>query len=210
VLRGFLYLDKVGSTSFDSRINAVTYMTYIYWPTWARLDGLLAGVAAAAIQTFRPRLWASLTARPNLVAGVGAVGVIASAALFGGYITWFLPAVFGYPLLAWSLMLIVAAANDSRSMLGRRNVPGAAALATGAYSLYLSHKAVFQATASALRDKPAEIQNLGLGVAILVALAVAAILYWVVERPFLALRDRWNGPSRSPLDAAQAAHIETG
>src|SRR5206468_8579853 len=128
----------------------------------------------------------------------------------GNYLTWFLPAVFGFPLLAWSIALIVVAASDSRSALGRRRVPGAAALATGAYSLYLSHKAVFHATAAALRDMPAPIQNFGFAIAILAASAVGAALYWIVERPFLKLRDRLDGLSRSPLDATTPARIATG
>jgi peptidoglycan/LPS O-acetylase OafA/YrhL len=37
------------------------------------------------------------------------------------------------------------------------------------------------------------------------ALAAGAALYWAVERPFLRLRDRLEGPSRSSIAVAPAA-----
>jgi peptidoglycan/LPS O-acetylase OafA/YrhL len=120
------------------------------------------------------------------------------------------PAVFGYPFLACSIALIVMAANEDRSIIGRYSIPGAATLAAVAYSLYLSHKAVFQVIATALYDAPAPIKNFGLGIAIIAAFCVGGTLYWLVERPFLRLRDRLDGPSRSSLDAAASAAATTG
>jgi hypothetical protein len=111
----------------------------------------------------------------------------------------FLPTVFAYPLLASSMAMMVVAGTDSRSLIGRYAIPGAGPLASGAYSLYLSHKAVFQAVRNALSHAPAPIETMGLAVAVLAALAVGAALYWLVERPFLNLRDRLEGPSRSSL-----------
>jgi peptidoglycan/LPS O-acetylase OafA/YrhL len=206
-LRGYLWLHRVGWEPFSptANINGAAYMTLIYWPTWGRLDGLLAGVTAAVIKILRPNLWARITARPNVLTVLGITGVIISAVFFGDYITWFAPAVFGYPFLACSIALIVMAASEDRSIIGRYSIPGAATLAAGAYSLYLSHKAVFQVTAAVLYDEPAPLQNFGLGIAIIAALGVGAALYWIVERPFLKLRDRLEGPSRSPLDAAASA-----
>ena len=207
MVRGYLWLHRVGSEPFSptAYVNSAAYMTLIYWPTWGRLDGLLAGVAAAAIQILTPDLWAVLTARPNMLIVLGLAGVIISCVFFGDYITWFAPAVFGYPLLACSIALIVMAASEDRSIIGRYSIPGAATLAAGAYSLYLSHKAVFQVTAAVLYDAPAPIQNFGLGIAIIAALGVGAALYWLVERPFLKLRDRLEGSSRSSMDAVASA-----
>jgi peptidoglycan/LPS O-acetylase OafA/YrhL len=212
VVRGYLWLHRVGSEPFSptANVNSAAYMTLIYWPTWGRLDGLLAGVTAAAIKVLRPNLWATLMARPNLLIALGLLGVITSGVFFGDYITWFVPAVFGYPFLACSIALIVMAASEDRSIIGRYSIPGAATLAAGAYSLYLSHKAVFQVIATALYDAPAPIQNFGLGIAIIAAFGVGGALYWLVERPFLRLRDRFEGPSRSCLDAAASAAATTG
>jgi peptidoglycan/LPS O-acetylase OafA/YrhL len=200
-LRGYLWLHDVARSPFHiaSEPRTGRFMTEIYYPTWIRLDGLLAGVAAAALQAFRPRLWARLTARSNLVLLAGLIGVAASVLLFRDQIAGFWITVFGFPLLSFSVGLVVIAASDARSILGRYPVPGAGTLAAGAYSLYLTHKAVFHAVQLAAPRLPTWLQAFDLALALLAALGVGAALYWVVERPFLKLRDRFEGPSRSSL-----------
>jgi peptidoglycan/LPS O-acetylase OafA/YrhL len=203
-LRGYLWLHDVARTPFDiaSLPRARRFMTSIYYPTWTRLDGLLAGIAAALIRTFRPALWARLTSRPNLLLAAGLAGVGLSILAFQNQIAGFWVTVLGFPMLSFSIALIVIAASDSRSVIGRYPLPGAGALATGAYSLYLTHKAVFHAVQVASPQLPAPLQGVSLPLALLAALAVGAALYWLVERPFLKLRDRFEGPSRSSLAAA--------
>jgi len=69
-------------------------------------------------------------------------------------------------------------------------VPGARGLATGAYSLYLSHKLAL----AFIRDRWGEgLQSndlVAFGVYSAAALAIGGALYWLVERPFLRLRER--------------------
>jgi peptidoglycan/LPS O-acetylase OafA/YrhL len=197
VSRSYFWLADVALPPFDTTAipHFGRYMTLIYYPTWARLDGLLAGVAAAAVQTFRPAWWRVLTARANTLTIAGVVGVIISAVFFQDMFARLWPAVFGFPLLAGSMALLVVAGSDTRSLIGRYSVPGAGALAAGAYSLYLSHKVVFHAVESRAPWWPQPFQTIALGVAILAALGVGALLYWLVERPFLRLRDRLSGPS---------------
>ena len=176
-------------------------MTLIYYPTWARLDGLLAGVGAAAIQTFRPAWWRALTARANILGIAGVAGVVISAIFFQHMIARFLPAVFGFPLLASSMALLVVAGSTNRSFIGRYSIRGAGALAAGAYSLYLSQKMVFQAVESSAPWWPRPFQTVSLEVALLVALGAGALLYWLVERPFLKLRDRLQGLKQRCFDS---------
>jgi len=205
-LRGFLWLHDVARTPFS--IAAIplsgSFMRFIYYPTWTRLDGLLAGVAAATIKAFHPGLWATLTARPNLLLAAGIVGVIASMASFRELVAGFAPTVLAFPLLALSMAMVVMAGSESRSLIGGYAVPGAGALATGAYSLYLSHKAVFQAVHAGLSYWPLPVERVGLGLAVFAALGVGAALYWLAERPFLRLRDRLEGPSRGSLATSVA------
>jgi len=192
VSRGYFWLADVARQPFNAAAHPHFghYMTLIYYPTWARLDGLSAGVGAAAIQTFRPVWWRVLTTRANILAIAGVAGVVASAIFFQDMFAKFLPAVFGFPLLASSMALLVVAGSDSRSFIGRYSIPGAGALAAGAYSLYLSHKMVFHAVQSSAPGWPQPLQAISLGVGVLAALGVGALLYWLVERPFLKLRDR--------------------
>jgi peptidoglycan/LPS O-acetylase OafA/YrhL len=200
VSRGYFWLADVAQPPFNTAAfphfgRYSRYMTLIYYPTWARLDGLLAGVGAAAVQTFRPTWWRALTARANILGIAGVAGVVISAIFFQDMFARFLPAVFGFPLLASSTALLVIAGSDNRSFIGRYSIPGAGALAAGAYSLYLSHKMVFHAVESSSPWWPRPFQTISLGVALLLALGVGALLYWLVERPFLKLRDRLHGRS---------------
>jgi peptidoglycan/LPS O-acetylase OafA/YrhL len=206
-LRSWLWLHHVSHDPFAAMADrdSGAYMKLIYYPTWSRLDGLLAGVAAAAVKVFRPDLWRKLTARPNLLLGAGLVGVVASTVFFQDQVAGFLAAVFGYPLLAFSLAMMVMSGGEARSIIGRYAVPGAGGLAAGSYSVYLSHKFVFHAIGADTLHLPAWTHGFGLPLAVLAAAGVGAALYWAVERPFLRLRDRLEGPSRSSLAAGPPA-----
>jgi peptidoglycan/LPS O-acetylase OafA/YrhL len=197
-LRGYLWLAHVSSRAFDAAgtPTPLAYMELIYYPTWSRLDGLLAGISIAAIEIFRPNWWQRMTCRPNLLLTLGIVGTGAAMLWFGRQITTLYPTVFGFPLLALSIAALVAGASDSRSLAGRYSVPGAKALATGAYSLYLSHKIAFHLAAPSEDGSP---DWLHLGLAFGLALTFGTALYWCVERPFLSLRDRLDGRTRTPI-----------
>jgi peptidoglycan/LPS O-acetylase OafA/YrhL len=177
------------------------FMRLIYYPTWSRLDGLLVGAAAATAKVFRPALWARITARPNLLLAAGALGVVVSSVVFGGQMTDLWGAAFGYPLLAASLGLAVIGAGEPASVLGRRAIPGAGAIAAASYSLYLSHKMIFHAVATELIPIPAALQGLAPVLAVVIAAPAGIALFLLVERPFLRLRDRLEGPTRSSLAA---------
>lgn len=207
-LRGWLWIHEAAVTPFDlgSKPRSGVYMTLIYYPTWTRLDGLLAGVAAAAVRSFRPALWGRFAARANLFLALGLAGAIVSMALFRGQIGDFWACVFGFPLLSLSFALMVAAGAVPRSVIGRRAVPGAGALAAGAYSLYLSHKMLFGLLGPLFAKADPRLHALALPLAFVAAYAVGAALYWAVERPFLKMRDRLGarGPAAVAVEPAAA------
>ena len=166
------------------------YMERIYYPTPARLDGLLFGVLAAALMVYRPRLWQNLMRHANVIA-------LVSVAILGGAI-WvlqereaFWPSLLGFPLLSLALVLLVASASSETSILSRARVPGAAFVASLAYSLYLSHKLVFQALRSSdWAPYLLELGWLAMLVFGLAALFAAMLLHFLIERPVLQWRDR--------------------
>ena len=209
VLRGFLWLRFIAENPFDMGAEPHgPFMQLIYYPTDTRLDGLLMGIAAAAIQAFRPQAWATLIARPNLLLAAGLAGVVASTFVFDhGQNARFWATVLGYPFLSFSVVLIVMAATTPSSLIGRHRVPGAGALAAGAYSLYLSHKIVFHWAQLARPHLPEWLQPFAFAPALLAAFALGAALYWAVERPFLRLRDRLEGPSRSSIAVDAAVRV---
>ena len=201
-LRAWLWLHEVAP---QGQPDGMPYMRLIYYPTYSRLDDLLAGVAAAALKVFRPEMWRRLTARPNLLLVLGVAGVVGSSLVFGGQIAGLVGASLGYPLLALSLALLVAAGGETGSVIGRRALPGAGAVAAASYSLYLSHKMVFHAVAAGLIPIPVAWRGLDPLFAVILAAPVGAALYFAIERPFLKLRDRVEGPSRSSLATEPAA-----
>ena len=208
-LRGWLWLHDVAARPFDitSKPHSGPYMALIYYPTWARLDDLLGGIVVALIQVFRPAWWAALTRRGNLVLAFGFAGIAAAIWLFPDQIGGFFAAVFGFPLLALSMALLVVAGAAPDSLIGRYAIPGASALAAGAYSLYLSHKSAYHLVVLWSATWPATEKGLAFPVALIAAVAVGTALYWAVERPFLKLRDRFRDgrPAMAPESLADAA-----
>jgi peptidoglycan/LPS O-acetylase OafA/YrhL len=203
-IRSWLWLRYVAQPAFDPSADpdGGAYMAFIYYPTWSRLDGLLAGIAAAALKIYRPAAWARLVARPNLLLACGLAGIGAAILLFHGQIAHLPAATLGFPLLSGAIALVVAAASTDRALLGRFPIPGAAALATAAYSLYLSQKIAYHAVVATLTPRAGLAGYPRLALAVAAALALGALLYWTVERPFLRLRDRLEGPSRSSIARA--------
>jgi peptidoglycan/LPS O-acetylase OafA/YrhL len=200
-VRAFLWLAFVASKPFElhSESNWQAYVTLIYYPTWSRLDGLLAGIALATLKIFRPSSWKAFVAQPNLLFAIGLAGTAIAIMLFGGPSSQLLGVAIGFPLLSASVALIVAAASTGRALVGKYRVPGGAALATGAYSLYLSHKMAYHAVQTWIAPTLGVTGYAKFALAIVIALHVGALLYWAVERPFLVLRDRLDGRSRAPM-----------
>ncbi|HEY2706790.1 MAG TPA: acyltransferase [Caulobacteraceae bacterium] len=203
MLRGWVWLDRVAAPPFDlaAQPHAGAYMSLIYYPTWARLDDPLGGISVALLQVFRPSWWAALTRRGNLLLGGGLAGIGGAMWLFQDEIGGFFAATFGYPLIALSMSLLVITAASPTSLIGRRALPGAAALAAGAYSLYLSHKIAYHLAIVWSGAWPAPARMLTLPAALGLALIAGGALYWLVERPFLKLRDRFRDPPRADVVA---------
>jgi peptidoglycan/LPS O-acetylase OafA/YrhL len=125
----------------------------------------------------------------NSITLLGSATVWASARLFRDIYT--LPAcVLGFPLLSLGFALLVVAAVSPDGLLARIRFPGTTWIATISYSIYLSHKAVLKLAYTHL---PAPLAHHGLltfASCLAAAIAVAATLHYLVERPFFRLRDR--------------------
>ena len=201
-LRGGVWLHSVGPHAVHGAPGkgyVKAYLERIYYPTWTRLDGFIFGTAAAALQTYYPKMWQSCIMRSNLLLVVGISGLVGSIFVFGNQFPGLLVTVIGYPVLAASLSLIVAASTSNRCLTGFRPIPGAKALATISYSLYLCHKLLFHWVQLQLQPKPQHLSLIVAFAGLISALAGGTALYWLVERTFLKLRDRLDGRSRVSL-----------
>lgn len=201
VLRGWLWQHELapylqrrgGEASF-----LVRYVEAIYTPTWTRLDGLLAGVMLAAMQTFRPGWWARTLASAGalLVAGVTLIAsamALEPVSLAG--------VVIGFPMLALGLACVLPVALSSRVWIGRLALPGVRTVATLSFSLYLTHKQAYHWIQHRVGPLLEQSDLLAFAVYNGTAFTLAALLYLVVERPALRLRDRLT---RHPPENASA------
>ncbi len=171
------------------------YYTLVYYGTLCRFDEFLPGVALALIRHAHPMLWHRLIARPtsNCLVALLAVSMVLLLVKLDYYIDdygyGFFMTAFGYSLIAVAYACAVLAALSPGSLLHRIRIPGVQQLAVWSYSFYLSHKAVAH-----LVDAYARHQAWGeaatIGAILSISLAVAAALYFAVERPFMTLRKR--------------------
>jgi peptidoglycan/LPS O-acetylase OafA/YrhL len=169
------------------------FVEEIYYPTWCRLDGLLAGVVLAAIAVFRPARWTAMQVHADRFALAGLAGLALSFWLFRER-TGALGNTLGWPVLSAAIACLVVAGSNPASVLSRQRVPGAAWIAAISYSLYLSHKLVFHAVDTMLGAWLDGRGVLAFAVFALATLAGGALLHYAVERPVLAWRDRGRKP----------------
>lgn len=178
------------------------YLESIYYPTYTRLDGLMAGVLLAAIQSYQPKRWAALQSRANALAVAGLIVIGAAIWLFRD--RSLAPVVFGFPLLALGFALLVTAAAGERSF-GRWRIPGAGWVAAMSYSLYLSHKLAMHWVARLLTTHPQIRGWAAFSIYAAVIILFGALLHYGVERPFLRLREQRAAHRRRPVTQADAS-----
>ncbi|QDQ26068.1 acyltransferase [Chitinimonas arctica] len=170
----------------DPQTFGLLFVERIYYPSYNRLDGLLVGVVLAGIKVFRPNWWrAAMQHGYSLLLAGGAILALACYICLDR--VSFAAVTFGFPLLSAGLGLILLACVSDNCLLATRRLPGMAPLATLAFSLYLSHKAVYHLLNTYQKHW---LEQGGMAVYAIATLAAAACLYCLVERPFLRWRDR--------------------
>ncbi|HET9366913.1 MAG TPA: acyltransferase [Candidatus Udaeobacter sp.] len=187
-LRAFLATQN---PSADGGVSFRAFQAWIYYPTWTRLDPLMFGVALAAIEKFRPNWWKRLTNWAPWL-WVPALGLIAYALYLGETDNLTVVAcVWQFPLIAVGMAALLVCAVSPRLPLCRVAIPGAAFIASIAYSAYLIQKLVINGVEQFCTTHNIDLASAPalLGVELCVY-AAATILFFTVERPFLQLRRR--------------------
>jgi peptidoglycan/LPS O-acetylase OafA/YrhL len=187
LFRTFLAYQNLTETGVSFR----GFQAWIYYPTWTRLDPLVFGVALAAIEKFRPQWWQRLTNCAIWLWVPALVLIVYGLWLGEGDYLTVTACVWQFPLIALGMAALLICAVSPRLFFRRVAIPGAAFIATIAYSAYLIQKLVIHFAGRfcdsyniALTSAPA---LLGVEIAVY---ATAAILFLTVERPFLQLRKR--------------------
>jgi peptidoglycan/LPS O-acetylase OafA/YrhL len=171
----------------------VPFAKRIYYPTYSRLDGLLVGVTLALVRSFRPGWWAKAARRGHALLLLGMATTGMALWLFD----WGFPSadsvvstVLGFPLLSLGLGMLVVSSVSGNGLL-RLRVPGANLLATLAFALYLTHKAIAHLDGLYLEPRLGYAQGSWTAAAVYGAtcLLAAVLLYRCIELPFLQQRD---------------------
>ena len=187
-LRAFLAAQN---PSVDGGVAFRGFQAWIYYPTWTRLDPLVFGVLIAAIEKFRPQFWQRLT---NLAIWLWlpALALIVYALWLGeGDHINFDACVWQFPLIATGMAVLLICALSPRLPLRRIAIPGAAFIASIAYSAYLVQKLVIHGVAEFCQRHDIDTKSAPALIAVeLSVYAAATILFFTVERPFLQLRHR--------------------
>lgn len=99
--------------------------------------------------------------------------------------------VWQFPLIAFGMATLLVSVISPRLALSRVRIPGAAFLASVAYSVYLSHKLVIHLVTQLCSGVNLPLTSLPALLLVEVFIyAIGAILFFLVERPFLQLRRR--------------------
>ena len=189
VLRFFLARQNI---SADGGVSFRGFQMWIYYPTWTRLDPLLFGVILAAIEKFQPHRWQRLMDFATWL-WLPALGLIVFALYLGESDQLSVTAcVWQFPLIALGMATLLVCAVSPRLPFRQVHVPGAAFVASIAYSTYLVQKLVIHAVAqfcsSHAIDQTSALALIGVEVCMLLG---GSLLFFAIERPFLQLRHRF-------------------
>lgn len=187
-LRGYLAASHPHSDG--TGVSGRAFQLLIYYPTWTRLDPLVLGVVLAAIRQHRPTWWKRLTERAPLLA-LPALALIAFALYLAEDAITIASCIWQLPLIALGMATLLLCAVSPRLPFHRVEIPGAAFLASIAYSVYLSHKLVIHFVIGYCASHQLALTALPaiLLVEVLIYLG-GTLLYFAAERPFLQLRRR--------------------
>jgi peptidoglycan/LPS O-acetylase OafA/YrhL len=190
VLRGWLWHMQIAPHLASGDVAQVmdAYVVYLYAPSYARLDGLLMGASLAAIRAFRPLWWHRLQACSGRLMLLGCALLLLATHITPASLTG---ATLLFPLVALGCTALLAGMTSPAHWPGRTALPGAHALALLAFSLYLSHKQIYHWLDLLLPALGEQAPLLAMLLYCAASLAGATVLYGLIERPALRLRQHY-------------------
>ena len=196
-LRAFLAYQNLGADGVPFR----GFQAWIYYPTWTRLDPLVFGVALAAVEKFQRQWWKRLMDLAIWL-WLPALGLIAFALYLGESENLTVTVcIWQFPFIAVGMAALLICAISPRLPFCRIAIPGAAFIASIAYSTYLIQKLVMHQVLQLLHATPEAVKPGSTPIIALTSVwalvlvevcvyAAATLLFLAVERPFLQLRKR--------------------
>jgi peptidoglycan/LPS O-acetylase OafA/YrhL len=184
-----LYNWKFVLPTPDAEDFGFRWYQHIYYPSYTRLDGLLMGIAIAALHQFLPGLRNGLRRYGNVL-------IVAGLLMLG--LAWIVCAdemsyrasTYGFTLISIAYGVILTAAISPASILYRFSSKITSFIAALSYAIYLSHKGIIhlaQPFFGKLGIEPdSSLMFLFCAISCLLG---ALLLRYTIEKPFLKLRD---------------------
>jgi peptidoglycan/LPS O-acetylase OafA/YrhL len=166
----------------------IPFFPFVYRQSHTHFDGLLVGISLALIRHARPHWWRSLTSKPWLTLGCGLILVGLGMGLYTN-LDLAVSYALSLSLVGFGFGFLLLAAMSPEFWLAEWKVPGAATVAALAFTLYLTHKQMIHLAAGIVGTYMDQKVATVVLATILSAVAATAIHY-LIEKPFLTLRDR--------------------
>ena len=161
--------------------NRALWIQTIYYPTYCRLDGLLAGVAIAALFNYLPTLFSRLTKYANDFIAFGLLILTISYFLFNNSIG-FGRSIFSFPMVSLGFGCMVLGAIMPTSILYKWKSALLTKIAELSYALYLVHMGVILLTQNIFAELGiAKDSNVTFVLSMICCFAVALILHYSIE-----------------------------
>ena len=185
----YLYLPKA---ELD---NGVDYWAmYLYYPTYCRLDGLLAGVAFAAVYQFLPKTWERISKYGNQLILLSIL-LMVIAFFFLSKLYTYSSSIFGFPFISLVFGFMVAGALSPSSFLYKWKSNTTTLIATLSYGIYLTHKGIIHMVQEIFSkwgiEKDSSIMVV---ISLFFCVLVAWLLHLAVEKPFMKMREQFLKP----------------
>jgi peptidoglycan/LPS O-acetylase OafA/YrhL len=193
VLCGIAIRSLIARANINSPAPSfAVWQKFIYYPTYARLDALTMGVCLAAIEHFRPRWWTALT-KTAIWIWIPALAAIILALVLAEDTLGIMSCALGFPLIALGFSALLLCAASPELPFSRVSIPGAAFLATVAYSVYLSHKLMIHCVLAFSASHSITEKSITSYFMMLSSILIGgSALFFAVERPFLQVRQRYS------------------
>lgn len=189
VIRYYAYQIFVTPHLQDDNVYTLWYKA-IYYPTYCRLDGLITGVAIAAMSQYLPLFTKRITKSGNLLLLVSICILTGAYFLCSDQIS-FNASVFGFPLVSIGYGTMVLGAISPTSFLYTFQSKVTATIAALSYALYLIHKFMIHSTQVQLEKLHIAAGGNAMFLLCLTAcLSGAVLMNKIVEKPFLKLRNK--------------------
>ena len=184
-----IYLAQTNGTD-----NRSLWVSTIYYPTYCRLDGLLAGVSIAALYNYLPAAFARLSKYANVFIAAGLL-LLTIAYFICENALGFGRSIFGFPLISIGFGCLVLGAIMPGSFLYKWKSAAMSMIARLSYSLYLIHMGVILIMQKLFSYWGLAIEsNLMFVLCMLFCVAFSLLLHYSIEKPFMKMRERFLKP----------------